>query len=281
MTESVLLFGASRGLAGIVTEPPHGYSDARLPAVVFLNSGLVHRVGPNRMWVRSARRLAARGFVTLRFDLSGIGDSRHAGDTASVEERWVADVRAAMDAVARTHDCERFILVGNCSGAALAFAAAAADSRVVGAGLINPPGRRLLRYHLRLALASRAAWLRLLDGRAKIPGPASLLRRKLRGRAPARRQAVTPDGLRLLAQRGVDMLLASCDGDHSYDFFHHRHGAALTAPELNQRIRLAVIAGANHDFIMLPHQERMIDVMEQWAAELRQERWRSLHQVTP
>ncbi len=40
-----------------------------------LNTGATSHIGPNRMYVDLARYWAARGYVVLRLDLAGIGDS--------------------------------------------------------------------------------------------------------------------------------------------------------------------------------------------------------------
>ncbi|HHO68021.1 MAG TPA: alpha/beta hydrolase, partial [Gammaproteobacteria bacterium] len=73
MKERVVTFGPERNLVGVLTQPDQVRPD--LPVLVFLNAGLLHRVGPYRMHVDLARQLAARGYASLRFDLSGRGDS--------------------------------------------------------------------------------------------------------------------------------------------------------------------------------------------------------------
>jgi hypothetical protein len=72
MNEEAVLIGGS--LVGILSRPPAGV-DPAMPGVLLLNAGRIHRVGPNRLYVAIARRLAAMGFAVCRFDLSGIGDS--------------------------------------------------------------------------------------------------------------------------------------------------------------------------------------------------------------
>jgi alpha/beta superfamily hydrolase len=69
-----VLFGRTRSLVGIITDPPEAERDPQRPAIVCLNAGIIHRVGPHRLYVKMARTLAAMGFVVLRFDFSGIGD---------------------------------------------------------------------------------------------------------------------------------------------------------------------------------------------------------------
>src|SRR5205823_3052307 len=44
-------------------------------AIVLLDAGATYRIGPNRLHVELARRLARDGDLVLRIDQSGIGDS--------------------------------------------------------------------------------------------------------------------------------------------------------------------------------------------------------------
>ena len=55
--------------------------------------------GPHRLYVDMARNLAAMGFLTVRFDLSGKGDSRARTDKGLVMERTTHDVQEVMDFV--------------------------------------------------------------------------------------------------------------------------------------------------------------------------------------
>jgi hypothetical protein len=59
MTEQGVLFSA-QSLVGVLTKADEE-SDTSRPTVVFLNAGMVHRVGPNRLHVRLARGRAPRG----------------------------------------------------------------------------------------------------------------------------------------------------------------------------------------------------------------------------
>jgi pimeloyl-ACP methyl ester carboxylesterase len=60
------------GLFGVVTDVP-GRTGG--PTAVFLNVANEHRLGPARLWVDLARQWAASGIRSVRFDLSGLGDS--------------------------------------------------------------------------------------------------------------------------------------------------------------------------------------------------------------
>jgi hypothetical protein len=149
--ERALCFGSHGGLVGILTEPD-GATRPGAPAVLLFNVGLGHRVGPGRLNVDLARRLARSGTVTLRFDLSGLGDSEARDDARSDGERAVADLREAMDLVQRRTGVDGFVAVGHCSGVDVAHAAALADARVRGAVFIDGYAYPTAGYRLRLLL---------------------------------------------------------------------------------------------------------------------------------
>lgn len=130
MNERVCSFGNDAVMSGILCLP--GEIPPRPDTiVVMLNAGTQNRVGPYRLYVRLARSLAGCGFASLRFDLSGIGDSEARRDTLTAEERVMGDVREAMDHLEQ-QGFRRFVLAGLCSGAVYAHKAATVDERVVG-----------------------------------------------------------------------------------------------------------------------------------------------------
>ena len=85
LKEVILSFGSEKSLVGVVTEPLESVARANV-SIIVLNSGQVHRIGPHRMSVRMARELARKGIVTLRFDISGVGDSRVRSDHLPLDE---------------------------------------------------------------------------------------------------------------------------------------------------------------------------------------------------
>lgn len=132
--EQVLALGKEQNLVAIWTPP-------RPPAagltVVLVNAGVIHRVGPHRLHVKLARQLAGQGIGCVRFDLSGTGDSLAPQDGTDFRSQAVQDLRAVMDDVASRTGTEAFALMGICSGAAHAQAAALVDERVKGVFLID------------------------------------------------------------------------------------------------------------------------------------------------
>jgi len=60
MKEEVLQFGKRSSMVGILHSPA-GTPNPELPAVLLLNAGLIHRIGPNRIYVKMARQFAPEG----------------------------------------------------------------------------------------------------------------------------------------------------------------------------------------------------------------------------
>ena len=121
--------------------------------VNILNPGLKNRVAPNRINVRIARMLCARGFPVLRFDPCGIGDSE--GELAEGNElnmdlwgmiqrgAFVPDTLVANDFFVREARLDHLAIIGQCGGAMTAMLAAARDARVHGVILVDLPVRLL------------------------------------------------------------------------------------------------------------------------------------------
>ena len=184
MRERAVTFGSHGGLVGVLCEGEGARRDG--PAMLMFNIGLNHRPGPGRVQVELARELARLGFVSLRFDLAGLGDSEPRKDAKGSDvERAAQDLAEAMDFVQRRTGIDRFVLLSLCSGTDGAHAVAVQDPRVHGAIFIDGYAYVTAGYHLQRALtrARRALvpsrWRRFVERR--------LLRRRERNletRAP-------------------------------------------------------------------------------------------------
>lgn len=145
--EQALLLGRRNSLVGIVAQS--AAAPLKDLGIVILNSGIIHRVGPNRLFVRLARLLAAEGYLVMRFDLSGIGDSEARADGLAPLEAALADIREVLDSLEATRNVGRVILVGLCSGADHSVIYSAQDRRVAGMVLIDPSVPRTWGYYVR------------------------------------------------------------------------------------------------------------------------------------
>lgn len=134
ISEVPVTFGPDGHLVGTLTLP----TAPTAPVLVLLcNAGVIHRIGPHRINVKLARRLAAQGYAVFRFDLSGQGDSSTAASAVPFEQQAVADIRAAMDHATRVTGIDRFAMAGICSGAHHGMAAALTDPRLVALWMLD------------------------------------------------------------------------------------------------------------------------------------------------
>lgn len=135
MRETACQFGPEGHLAGIVTEPA---GQGPRVACVLVSAGLTPKFGPYRLYTQLARHLAKEGFLSLRFDLGGIGDSRRPPGAEPLRQRTDKEIGAALDYVATRHRLSGIVLGGLCSGAEDSFRYAERDPRVTGVVMIDP-----------------------------------------------------------------------------------------------------------------------------------------------
>jgi pimeloyl-ACP methyl ester carboxylesterase len=128
--EETLVLGESAHLVATLTTPAQA-GDQPPPIIALLsNSGVIPRSGPNRMNVHLARRFAELGIPSVRFDLSGLGDSSRPATPKPMMAQWLEDCRAVMDHAEQRHGCSRFLMIGFCSGAEVAHLLGLQDPRL-------------------------------------------------------------------------------------------------------------------------------------------------------
>ena len=284
--EEALSFGDGNRLFGILTEGEK--SSGIRTAVVFLNAGANHRVGPNRLYVSLARDLAARGYPAFRFDVGGLGDGGPApGMTENTvySKDSVADVKAAMTFLTSVRGVQRFVLIGICSGGFLAFHTSAEDARVAGQIVINPQtfewkkGDSLelsarktyksTRYYLQ-ALLRPSLWTLALRGDLDLRGVAGALRNRSVARAAARvggliaRWRGLSDSrneiervFRSVSDRGVRSLLVFSSNDGGLDMIELYLGSGASRMQKHANFRLEIVDGADHTFTQADAQKRL------------------------
>ncbi len=162
-------------LLGILSRPA---ADGHVACgVLIIVGGPQYRVGSHRQFVLLARRLAAAGIATFRFDYRGMGDSSGAlRSFENVDE----DVAAALDAFERAcPGLQRITLWGLCDAAsvALLYWQKTRDARVAGLCLLNPWVRSdatLARAHVKHYYGQRLLqaefWRKLLRGDMNLLG---------------------------------------------------------------------------------------------------------------
>jgi len=131
-------------LAGTLSKPPR--ADAtRLPAVVLVGgSGPTDRdslVFGIPILGQIAGVLADAGYIVVRYDKRGIGQSGGRAESASLAD-YAEDVRAVVKLLSDRKDVDpkRIAVVGHSEGGTVALMAAAKDKKIAVVGLIATPG---------------------------------------------------------------------------------------------------------------------------------------------
>jgi alpha-beta hydrolase superfamily lysophospholipase len=274
VTERPVIFGTDAALFGIVTEPHAG--EVRRRAVILLNPGADLHIGANRMHVSLARRWARRGYIVLRMDLAGLGDSATRPgqpDNEVFSPAALDDVRAAIELVRNRYGAGDITLGGLCSGAYHSLRAAVAALPVNRILLINPEnyfwqeGMSLEDLQLadvvrnpgvyRERVLSAAAWIRLLSGNVNLwrvlkvyVNRLSLaLESVLRDLARLVRIHLPMDlgwELEDLAARGVRVIFIFARGEPGMDLLKLQAGSAVK--RLRDHCSVHVIDDSDHTF---------------------------------
>ena len=289
MNEQAVVFGKVHPLIGVITDPPRPADDDDLPVIILPNAGLVNRVGPSRLFVKMARRLAELGFVVARFDHSGIGDSEVRRDKLPFEQSSVQEVQQVMDELAESRGAKRFVLVGLCSAAVTSFRTAGSDRRVVGAVLINPQGfvddpqwhqwvtwRNYARAYWTRSLFSFDCWRRAFTGRIQYRRLLVILALQVKNWF-SRPKTVTSiadrlaSELRDIGDRGVRLLFVFSKLDTALDyvnaFLDNRNKRLMRSGQFQNE----TVGGTDHTFTLRRNQQHLVNVLERWAVGQKQQ----------
>ena len=274
LTERPIRFGPNGMLFGVVTEPPGDPAQPR--AVVFVNAGADSHVCVGRIYVTLARHWARRGYVVVRMDLAGIGDSDNRPgrpDNEVYPPTAIEDIRAAIDLLRSHYRVCDVTLAGLCSGAYHALRAAVAALPLNRIFLVNP---QIFFWHEGADLAdiqlvevisagrtygdrvrSAEYWRKLLTGRVNVGYILRVYLHRLtlwlttscRALARSLHFRLANDLARELEEivaRGVHITIVFARGEPGIELLRLQSGS--TVDRLRDRCRLHIIDGADHTF---------------------------------
>lgn len=276
LTERAVRFGPDRMLFGIVTESGSGNSGR---AVVLLNAGADVHVAFGRLYVRLARQWARLGFVVLRMDLAGLGDSetrRGRPENDVFPPAALDDVRSALDFLREHHGIRDVAVGGLCAAAFHALRAAAAGLPVSGILMVNPltyywkegteiaaqqPADVVRDWDTSQARwSSTAVWKKLLSGKVSVGrmtqvGQLLVNRARIAAGSAAREVArylripLAQDlgtELEEIAARGIQIVFVFARGEPGIELLRLQGGSVLK--RLGSRCCVHIIETADHNF---------------------------------
>ncbi len=281
MIEKVAVMGKHASLVGIMTEAATSVGHGLLPAILIVNAGLLHRVGPNRLHVTMARQIASLGFNVLRFDFSGHGDSSTRTDAIPFKYACRIEIEEAMDYMEHSCSADTFILIGICSGADISVKELRSNDRVVGAVGIN--GSYLFgdvsgevsarlehsvrsRYY-RACMTNYKSWLRLVTGKSGILNIVHFVLARIKRAVVLRSMppvACVSGETSVLTKYDGDILLIYSEGSTALDAFELLHKKYTNNLIASGRMDIAVVNGSDHVFTALNGQKRLIELVSEW-----------------
>ena len=276
-------------LFGVLTAPAAGPPPSR--ALVLLNAGSNPHIGPSRFYVQLARRWAARGYLVLRFDQAGIGDSPpFPGDRENVvySRSALRGIELALQYLRQRWQASQFQALGLCSGAYHAFKAAVAGLPLTSIAVVNPlvffwkPGMSLAYPPYQVAGAAARykrsmlrldKWKKLLSGKVDVRAFLQVMARRLAHRAETvARNAARSLGrplrddlgaeLEAVTNRGVALRFVFATGDSGDDLLRTQAGSSLPRLVRDGRIHITRIAGPNHAFTPIWTRDALTAVLE-------------------
>jgi pimeloyl-ACP methyl ester carboxylesterase len=273
--------GPDQNLVGLLSEGTPSDSNRAKPAIIIFNAGLIHRVGPHRIFYKLARLLAKNGFDVFRFDFSGIGDSDHRKDSLPFAQSVLQEVGMAMDFLIQARGKASFIVIGLCSGASASFQTAVEDHRVVGAILINvptpgtPAGEELenASVYLRKSLFSARSWINFFFGQSNYRGVFNafkgriknyLLRQSLAESESEEIVTFLRTAFHKFTSRKQHLLIISSGLDVGVDYLRQIVGTELKMFQDSGLLQLKNFPDADHTFTPLESQKRLFAAIQEW-----------------
>ena len=281
LIEEVVRLPAGEGLAGILTHSSDLVS-ADHPAALLLDVGLTYRVGPSRLHVRLARQLATSGIPTLRFDFSGNGDSPHRSDALAFAESAPLETTKAMDWLSQRLGVQRFLLLGICSGARVAFRTACQDDRVAGIAMLNvrsleentySDARTFALAHESLqVLRQKSRWKRVLTGQTNYRSAfRNLARAAVQvgfGRSAIQEASHVAQTFRGLADRGVAVCVIFSTGEFGRRYLRLALGSEFDSLMAHPHVAEVIIPFSDHTFTWPQGQDVLLESIGQWSSSV-------------
>lgn len=259
---------------GVLHSPEALYNDT---GVIFCHGWSGTRLGPHRMFVKTARRLAEDGVPCFRFDFRGRGSSGGDREEASIQS-MIADTLRAKDEFSTHVNISRVIIIGICSGAKVAIGAAMASDDVPGLALWSPEAlgklreteterkkkQDVLRTYLK-KMTDPSTWKRLIRGKIDLGG---VKRAFTHQETPDTSERAQENDILENLQNYTGKLLFIYGGNDpdtalagkNYRAFCERH---------NLQYDFDCIEQANHSFYSLEWEKTVIDETARWISKIR------------
>lgn len=272
---------------------------SRLAALILAGGWMGSSAGRNRVMVELARRLAADGIDSFRFDYHGIGESTGSVSKFHLSAPFTLDAEAAAGYL-NSQGFDRILLVGSCFGGRTALELARQTPGIVGVALISTPthderelmtraeggadavraGRVRLSNILRVGLRPWMIREVLRRDRREFYVRYLLVKTKvLRSRIASTSLPTGPGDdagprpsvrfvrpIRELCARGVAVLFVYGSEDAEWRSFSRIEGELRVIPGYQQLCETLALDGNVHGYGRVSVQTGIVDTIADWAA---------------
>jgi len=268
--ETILPTGDS-GPFGLLTSP---VDSPRKTGIVILNSGLLHRVGPSRLFVTLCREFAELGFVAARIDVSGKGDTPRRR-RVDATDALLEDFDACAEALRQEAAIHRIIVVGLCSGADDAYLIASKRTNVSGIIMLDGYAARTWRFFVRKFSAKLFRVNRWKRIPARMMASAAHVFNKMKADRNAPRMEDIrsfPSAAEARAQfESMSAHLESClcvYTSAARRYYNYQGQLQQKFPSLapSRGVREEYIPSAKHTFPLAQHRRWVVDTICEWVA---------------
>ncbi len=246
-------------LIGIL-HAPEGLQGQKAPAIAMFHGFRGNKTETHRLFVYIARRLCDIGFVVLRFDFRGCGDSDGEFEELTVHGE-VSDAEKSIDTLQEQSciDKNRIGVIGLSLGGRVATILASKDERIKFIILLSPalgPSKERV-----LSLINDEAMKRLDSGESIEFERGWYLKRSFFDSLD------DPVSLEIMDKIQVPILIIHSDNDQRVPIESAKEAYEVIR-DLNKKNELYVVKNGQHSFPKREHTLEVIDKMSEWLLSL-------------
>jgi len=260
MEKPVTFENCDQQLVGILHIPEGLATEEKAPAIAMFHGFTGHKSEAHRLFVKVARKLCEAGFVVLRFDFRGSGDSEGDFEDMTVPGE-VSDAKASISFLEEQPwvDKEKIGVIGLSLGGRVAAILTSEDNRIKFAVLYSPALGPLKNKFA--SLLDDEALKRLESGEAVRVSEGWYLKK------PFFDTLDSSVPFSVMGKIKVPVLIIHSDNDQVVPVEVSKKGYEIIKG-LNEKNKLYIIKGADHTFSNREHTSEVIDKTLQWLMSL-------------
>ncbi|MCQ6267932.1 alpha/beta fold hydrolase [Fictibacillus sp. WQ 8-8] len=164
MEQHFWIDGRDNKKMSVMVHLPTKDSNQTAPVLLFAHGFTGDKIGGNRMGVKIARHLSNEGYIVVRFDFIGSGESQGEFAQDTTFSGWLEDVRTVVNWTSQIEqvDPKRLGVIGHSLGGALVTYLASIDTRIKAACALAPVS--YLEQNFRQTIIGPTLWEKSIQG---------------------------------------------------------------------------------------------------------------------